>query len=68
MAEESKIDAAEKMKSHKKSAVAYLKDRAQDLDASLARNFASGHYSIAAQDAKQLAAVMEVLGQIDLNS
>lgn len=65
---ESKIQSAEKLKEDKKSAVAYLKARAEDLDASMAKNFAMRSYSLAAHDAKQLAAVMEVLGQIDLNS
>jgi len=65
---ESKIQSAEKQKEDKKGAVAYLKARAEELDASLAKNFAAKSYSLAAHDAKQLSAVMEVLGQIDLNS
>lgn len=65
---ESKIEASEKLKEDKKGAVAYLKHRAEELDASMAKNFVAKSYSLAAHDAKQLAAVMEVLGQIDLNS
>lgn len=66
--EASNIEAAEKAKAGKKHAVAYLRARASDLDASMAKHFVDGHYSLAAGDAKQLAAVMEVLGQIDLSS
>jgi hypothetical protein len=65
---ESKIQAAEKLKEDKKGAVAYLKVRAEELDAAMAKSFASKSYSLAAHDAKQLAAILEVLGQIDLNS
>jgi hypothetical protein len=65
---ESKIQSAEKLKEDKKGTVAYLKARAEELDASMAKNFASKSYSLASHDAKQLAAVLEVLGQIDLNS
>lgn len=65
---ESKIQSAEKLKEDKKGAVAYLKARAEELDASMAKHFVAKSYSLAAHDAKQLAAIMEVLGQIDLNS
>lgn len=66
--EDSKIEHAEGMKNAKRGAIAYLKHRAEELDASMAKNFVSKAYSLAAHDAKQLAAVMEVLGQIDLTS
>lgn len=65
---DSKIASSEKLKEDKKGAVAYLKARAEELDASMAKNFVAKNYSLAAHDAKQLASVMEVLGQIDLNS
>ena len=66
--EESEIKAAEKLKEQKKATVAYLKHWAGELDASMARKIVAGHYSLAAHDSKQLSAVMDVLGQIDLNS
>lgn len=66
--EESKISKAEQLKEAKKGAVTYLKARAEELETSMARNFVNKSYALAGHDAKQLAEVMGVLGQIDLNS
>jgi len=68
MSEESRIKAAEVLKACKISTVSYLKSRAEDLENSLAKNFVAKLYSLAAHDAKQLAEVMNVLSQIDVNS
>lgn len=66
--EESKISKAEQLKEAKKGAVTYLKARVEELETSMAKNFVNKSYTLASHDAKQLADVMSVLGQIDLNS
>lgn len=66
--EESKIAKAEQLKEAKKGAVTYLKARAEELETTMAKNFVNKSYTLASHDAQQLAQVMGVLGQIDLNS
>jgi hypothetical protein len=65
--EESEISIAEKFRQQKKAAVEYLTRRAADLDRSMAENFTKKHFTLASHDAKMLATVMDVLGQIDVS-
>jgi len=63
-----KIEDAEKLAADKKAAVRYLKDMAERIESAMAEHFAGGFFALAAGEAKQLAAVVEVLGQIDHRS
>lgn len=62
------LDEGEKAKADAKAAVRFLKERARTLSDAMAKNFTNGHHTLAAGDAKMLAEVMAVLGQIDVNS
>lgn len=55
-------------KADKKAAVSYLNARAEELSCDMAGHWTSKLYVLAAQDAKQLAQVLDMLAQIDLNS
>jgi muramoyltetrapeptide carboxypeptidase LdcA involved in peptidoglycan recycling len=66
--EEGEIARQKKLLEDKKRAISYLKARAEDLDHQFAVNYAKGNYTLASHDAKRLAAIMEVLGDIDVAS
>ena len=66
-AEESSVKDAEKLRSQKKQAGAYLRQRVRDLDAKMASNFVQTNYALAAGDAKELAEVLTVLSRMDLH-
>ena len=55
-------------KADKKGAVEYLNSRAQELSYALGGHWTAKQWALAAQDAKQLAEVMAMLAQIDMNS
>lgn len=67
MTDESKIDLAKKMQEGKKPAIAYLKAKVEDHDRILGQNFAKGNYALAAHDARSMAALLDVLGQLSLS-
>lgn len=64
--EETQIDKQKRALEGKKHAVTYLKHRVEDLERSMAQNYAKGNFTLAAHDAKRISATMDVLGDIDL--
>lgn len=64
--EDGQISKQKKGQEDKKRSVSYLKTLVEDLDRTLARNFAKGNYALAAHDARRMAAMLEVLGDIDV--
>jgi hypothetical protein len=62
----SKIEDAEKLGADRKAAIRFLKDMAERIEERMAEHFAGGFFALAAGETKQLAAVVEVLAQIDL--
>lgn len=66
--EESAIKDAEKLRSQKKAAMAYMRERVKELDAKMASNFIQANYVLAADDAKQMAELMLVLSRMDIES
>jgi hypothetical protein len=64
--EETQIDKQKRAQGDKKQAVAYLKHRVEELERSMAQNYAKGSFTLAAHDARRLSATMDVLGDIDL--
>lgn len=64
---EPKLAEVVKLKDFKKDAATYLRSRAEELDAIMARNYSAKNYTMAAGDARQLAAILDVLGQIELS-
>jgi len=63
---ESQIDKAKKLTADKKAAQSYLKSKVEELDRSLAQNYAKGNFTIAAHDARRMAAMLDVLGDVDV--
>jgi hypothetical protein len=66
--EEGEVARQKKLLEDKKRAVSYLKARAEELDHLFAVNYAKGNYTLAAHDAERVAAIMKVLGDIDIAS
>ena len=64
--EDGQISKQKKVQEDKKRSIAYLKNLVEDLDRSLAKNFAKSNYAIAAHDARRMAAMLDVLGDIDV--
>lgn len=62
---ETEIEKAKKQGDLKKRAAAYIKGRIEDLERSMASNYAKGFFVLAAQDARRLASNMEVLADIN---
>lgn len=60
------IDIQENLLKDKKRTMVYLKSQVKDLDRNLANNFANGNFTLAAHDARRMAALLDVLGDIDL--
>lgn len=61
-----KIEDAEKLASDKKAAVRYLRHMAEELEGKMAEHFVGGYYALASGEARLLAVVVDVLGQIDV--
>lgn len=64
--EDGQISKAKRLQDDKKKAISYLKSRAEDLDKALAQNFAKGNFTLAAHDARRMAVILDVLGDIDV--
>ena len=63
---ESQVDKAKKLAGEKKAAQAYMKSRVEDLDRSMAQHFAKGSFMLAGHDAKKMAELLYLLGEIDI--
>lgn len=63
---EGQITKEKKLLDDKKRAQSYLKSKVEELDHSLAQNFAKGNFTIAAHDARRMAVILDVLGDIDV--
>ena len=66
--EESSIKDAEKLRSQRKQAAAYMRERVKNLDKKMAENFVQTNYALAAGDAREMAELLLVLSRIDLES
>lgn len=64
--EEGKISKEKKLLEDKKRTQSYLKHQVEALDQKLAENFAKGNFALAAHDARRMAAMLDVLGDIDV--
>jgi hypothetical protein len=64
--EDGQIARQKKVQEDKKRSVSYLKLLVEDLDRALAKNFAKGNYALAAHDARRMASLLDVLGDIDV--
>lgn len=64
--EEGQVSKQKKIQDDKKRSVSYLKGLVEELDRSMAKNFAKGLYGLAAHDAKRMASLLEVLSEIDV--
>lgn len=57
---------AKRMQGDKKRTVSYLKSRVEEFDRAMAQNFAKGNFALAGHDARRMAAILDVLGEIDV--
>jgi hypothetical protein len=64
--EDSQIDKQKRTQDDKKRAVSYLKFRVEELERSMAVNYAKGNFTLAAHDGRRLSATLDVLGDIDV--
>ncbi len=65
--EEGQVARQKKLLEDRKKTMSYLKDQVETLDRSMARNFAQGNFALASQDARKMASILEVLGDLDVS-
>lgn len=64
--DEGEITKQKNLLENRKKTMSYLKDQVEGLDRAMARNFAQGNFTLAAHDCKRMAAILEVLGDLDV--
>lgn len=64
--EEAQITKQKRVQEDKKRTVSYLKSQVEELDRSMARNFAKGNFALAGHDARRMASILETLVEIDV--
>lgn len=62
--EESEIEKAKKAESNRKAALAHCKARVEELNKQFAENYTKGNLTLAAQDARKMAAMMDMLADM----
>jgi hypothetical protein len=64
--EDGQIAKQKKVQEDKKRTLSYLKNQVEELDRTFAKNFAKGNFALGAHDARRMAAILDVLSEIDL--